>query len=95
MRTPFRSFHSPHEEDVAHLYMKPPLLLPSKKHLPYTQKHNLVDHRELTEKFRQSNFHKPKVLISTIGSVQLVKPPRYSPINSRNKMDFKNYNMYL
>lgn len=94
MRSPFRSFHNPHEEDVAHLYMKPPLLLPSKK-LPYTQKHNLVDHRELTEKFRQPDFHKHKVLISTLGSVQIMKPPRYSPINSRNKMDFKNYNMYL
>ena len=93
MRSPFRSFNNPHEEEVTHLYMKPPLLTSNK--LQYMQKHNLVDHRELTEKFRQPEFHKHKVLISTLGSVQLIKPPRYSPINSRNKMDFKNFNMYL
>ncbi len=75
--------------------MKPSLAL-STKNLPYLKKHTIIDHREINEKFRQSDYHKHKVLVSTMGSVQLLKPPRYSPINKRNKnIDFKTYNTYM
>ena len=75
--------------------MKQSLAL-STKNLPYLKKHTMIDHREINEKFRQADYHKHKVLVSTMGSVQLLKPPRYSPINQRNKnIDFKTYNTYM